>query len=295
MVTAIIALIDVIAVQNILGESANWHTASGQLWWTDIQGRRLYRYNPASQVLSHFDTPRRLCSFAFADGGGLIAAFENGVALYNPASQACDWLFRLADNHAPIRFNDGRTDRQGRFWAGTMMEGPFDSLRPLGQVYCFDRSGMVQRHREKVKITNSLCSSPDGRLLYFSDSPQHVIYVCDQDPDSGALSHQRVFAHTPAGAQPDGAVTDSEGCLWSAQWGASRLVRYTPDGRIADIVTMPVSQPTSIAFGGPQMNLLCVTTARDGLPQDELMRQPQAGDLFIYQTDVTGLADAQFA
>lgn len=295
MVTVIIELIDIIPAQNILGESANWHSASGQLWWTDIQSRRLYRYDPVTKTLHHFDTPWRLCSFAFAQSGQLIAAFENGVALYDPQTQACDWLLRLPQDHAPIRFNDGRTDRQGRFWAGTMMEGPFDSLRPLGQVYCFSRDRTIRCHPEKVKITNSLCTSPDGRQLYFSDSPQHVIYVCDMDPDSGALSNQRIFTQTPVGAQPDGAVTDSAGYVWSAQWGASRLVRYAPDGSIAATIEMPVSQPTSVAFGGPDLNLLYVTTARDGLPPGELMRQPQAGNLFIYETDVTGLADAQFA
>lgn len=295
MVTAIIRLVDIIPAQNILGECSSWHAQSGQLWWTDIAGRQIYRYTLGTQALDHFETPRRLCSFAFTDcPDQLIAAFENGIALYHPADQHCDWIYRLEDDHAPVRFNDGRTDRQGRFWAGTMMEGPFDTLRPLGEIYCFDRNGIVFRHNEPVKITNSLCTSPDGRKLYFSDSPRHTIFVCSLD-EGGQLHNQRIFARTPAGCQPDGATTDVEGCLWSAYWGGGCLMRYAPDGHTTQAVTLPVSQPTSVAFGGKNMNLIFVTTAKDGLTDTELVHQPQAGDMFIYETDVIGLADAQFA
>lgn len=293
--TAIFHLVDILETQNILGESAVWHQRTGHLWWTDIQARTLFCYHPGQQQPECFATPARLCSFAFTrQEGTLIAAFEHGVARYHPATQHCDWIFRLPDSDPRIRFNDGHMDRQGRFWAGTMMEGPFDTLQPLGRLYRFDRDGGRVASGERVKITNALAFSPDGRKLYFADSPRRTIFVCELAPDSGLPASPRLFAQTPQGVQPDGAIVDAEGFLWNAHWGGGCVVRYTPDGRIAARIRLPVSQPTSLAFGGPQMKHLFVTTARDGLDGDALLRQPQAGNLFVYETDIAGLADAEF-
>ena len=286
-------LVDMVPVQNILGEGVLWNARDARLWWTDIQGRRLFRYDPVTRTLDEIATPERLCSFAFvAASSRLIAAFESGLALYDPASGAVEWLYRLEQGTAPVRFNDGRTDRQGRFWAGTMVEG--EGREPLGRLYCLDRSGRVTCRPDHVLISNALCTSPDGSLLYFADSPRRTIFVFDLDRSSGVLSNRRRFVKTPEGALPDGANVDHEGFVWNAHWGAGRIVRYAPDGRIDRTVEVPASQPSCIAFGGPQMNLLFVTSARDGLRDDILLNQPSAGNLFVYQTDITGLPDAEF-
>jgi sugar lactone lactonase YvrE len=286
-------LVDVVPVQNILGESPLWNMRDARLWWTDIQGRRLFRYDPVARTLDEIATPERLCSFAFVAGSDrLIAAFESGLAFYDPANGAVEWLYRLERGTAPIRFNDGRTDRQGRFWAGTMVEG--DGREPLGRLHCLDRRGRVTRQPDPVFVSNALCTSPDGSRLYFADSPRRTIFVYDLDRISGVLSNRRLFVETPEGAFPDGANVDREGFVWNAHWGAGRVVRYAPDGCIDRIVDVPASQPSCIAFGGPEMNLLFVTTARDGLKDDILLRQASAGNLFVYMTDITGLPDADF-
>ena len=286
-------LVDMVPVQNILGEGVLWNARDARLWWTDIQGRRLFRYDPVTRTLDEIATPERLCSFAFvAASSRLIAAFESGLALYDPASGAVEWLYRLEQGTAPVRFNDGRTDRQGRFWAGTMVEG--DGREPLGRLHCLDRSGRVTRQPDPVFVSNALCTSPDGSRLYFADSPRRTIFVYDLDRISGVLSNRRLFAETPEGAFPDGANVDREGFVWNAHWGAGRIVRYAPNGSMDRMVNVPASQPSCIAFGGPEMSLLFVTSARDGLKDDILLRQPSAGNLFVYRTDITGLPDADF-
>ncbi|MGA7675057.1 MAG: SMP-30/gluconolactonase/LRE family protein [Rhizomicrobium sp.] len=288
-----VELVDMLPVQNILGEGVLWNARSARLWWTDIEGRRLFRYDPAARGLDEIATPERLCSFAFVAGGErLVAAFESGLALYDPANGAVEWLYRLEHGAAPVRFNDGRTDRQGRFWAGTTVEG--DGREPLGRLHCLDRSGRVTRQTDPVFVSNALCTSPDGSRLYFADSPRRTIFAYDLDRISGVLSNRRLFVRTPEGAFPDGANVDREGFVWNAHWGAGQIVRYAPDGSIDRMVEVPASQPSSIAFGGPEMNLLFVTTARDGLKGDILLRQPSAGNLFVYKTDITGLPDADF-
>jgi L-arabinonolactonase len=257
-----------VPVQNVLGEGVLWNVHSARLWWTDIESRRLYRYDPATRALDEIATPERLGSFAFVAGSNrLIAAFESGLALYDPATGAVDW-------------------------AGTMVEG--DGREPLGRLYCLDRGGRVSRQPDPVFISNALCTSPDGSRLYFADSPRRTIFVYDLDRISGVLSNRRLFARTPEGATPDGANVDREGFVWNAHWGAGRVVRYSPDGSIDRMVDVPASQPSCIAFGGPDMNLLFVTSARDGLKGDILLRQPSAGNLFIFRTDITGLPDADF-
>lgn len=289
-----ISLVDVVSVRNILGEAVLWNARTAKLWWTDIEGRCLFQYDPVSRALDRIQTPERLASFAFvADSDKLIAGFESGFAFFDPATGAVEWHYRLERGPSRgLRFNDGRTDRQGRFWAGTMVEG--GGQEPLGRLYCLDRRGQVTVLPDPVHISNALCTSPDGTLLYFADSPQRRIFVYDLDPASGALSGRRIFAETPEGAYPDGANVDREGFVWNAHWGAGRVVRYAPDGSIDREVEIPSSQPSCVAFGGSELNLLFVTSACDGLKGDALLQQPSAGNVFVYNTDVTGLSDADF-
>ena len=286
-------LVDVVAVRNILGEGVLWNRRTARLWWTDIQARCLFCYDPISRALDKIATPERLASFAFvADSERIVAAFESGLALYDPATGAVDWLYRPGPCAASVRFNDGRTDRQGRFWVGTMVED--DGPEALGRLHCLDRHGRVTCQSDPVFISNAICTSPDGRLLYFADSTQRTIFAYNLDTASGALSGRRVFAQTPPGAFPDGAVVDRDGFVWNAHWGASRVVRYAPDGGIDTVVDIPASQPSCVAFGGPGQDLLFVTSARDGLNSGTLLLQPSAGSLFVYKTDAVGLSDAEF-
>jgi L-arabinonolactonase len=292
IVTALrISLNATVRVGNTLGEGVLWDEVSQRAWWTDIHERRLYRHALSSAVPDCFTLPERLCSFGFvAHSDRLIAAFESGFAYYHPPSGTLDWLDRPPHAASNLRFNDGRVDRQGRFWAGSMVEGEGD---PSGKLYCLKR-GVAYAHLERIKISNSVCFSPDGRFMYFADSPHRTIFRFDVDADTGALSNQQIFARTPAGAYPDGSTVDAEGHVWNAHWGAGRVVRYAPDGTASGYIDLPVTQPTCIAFGGQALDQLFVTTAREGLSAAQLASQPQAGDLFIFSTNVRGIAEARY-
>jgi sugar lactone lactonase YvrE len=285
--------IDTIRVGNTLGEGVLWDADSQTLWWTDIHDRKLYRHDYRARRTEAIAMPERLCSFGFVrDSGNLIAAFESGLAFYDPSSGATEWVAR-PPARAGVRFNDGRIDRQGRFWAGTMVEA--EGLDEKASLYCLEGSGKLQIRESGIAISNGICWSPDGKRFYFADSPLQTIFAYDFDATSGAISNKRVFAKTPPGAYPDGANVDAEGFLWSAHWGAGQVVRYAPDGTIDRTIDVPASQPTCIAFGGPDLDLLFVTSARDGLTADALLRHPSAGDVFIYRVGIRGLPDARFA
>ncbi|HSC68347.1 MAG TPA: SMP-30/gluconolactonase/LRE family protein, partial [Cellvibrio sp.] len=161
-------------------------------------------------------------------------------------------------------------------------------------LYSLKADGSVSQHLTGLHISNALCWSPDSRKLYHADSPTHSIRVYDFDVQTGALSNSKIFAQTETGIEPDGACVDAEGFLWNAQWGGSRVVRYAPDGNKNLVLDMPVSQATCVAFGGKNLNLLAVTSARIGLSDEVLQQQPHAGNLFIFETDFTGLPESRF-
>jgi sugar lactone lactonase YvrE len=285
-------LVDVIPVKNTLGEGVLWDARRARVWWTDIQERRLFRYDPTGRTLERFRLPERLGSFGLVAGSDrIVAAFESGFALYHPESGQLDWLARPSNEHPNVRFNDGRVDRHGRFWAGTMVEGDGPAA---GKLYCLGGTGQADVHATGIAISNSICFSPDGSRLYFADTPTRTIHRFDLDAATGAISNRQVFARTPEGAYPDGANVDCEGFVWSAHWGAGQVVRYSPDGAVDAVIGVPATQPTCVAFGGADRDLLFVTSAREGLDGAALQRQPQAGDVFVYQLEVSGLTDADF-
>ncbi len=283
----------IIPAANVLGEGILWDDAAAVLWWTDIQSSELLRFDWKTQRLQRNALPHRLGSFGLVQGSGdIIAAFANGIALYHPESAALQWISQPAAAYPHLRFNDGRVDRQGRFWTGTMIET--ESARADATLYCVSANGGTTERERGLKITNGICSSPDGRRLYLADSPRAIIYCYDLDPDTGTLLHRRPFARTSGGAYPDGANVDEHGCVWSAQWGGSRVVRYAPDGSVDHTLELPVSQPTCVAFGGPDRDLLFISSAREGLSAAQLAQQPHAGDVLVYRVRFKGLPEPRF-
>ncbi|MDQ2077103.1 SMP-30/gluconolactonase/LRE family protein [Marinimicrobium sp. ABcell2] len=284
-------LIKSLPVANTLGEGVLWHPAQQAVWWTDIQACKLHRYHPESESLDTWNTPDRLAAFGFIESSDqLIAAFDGGFALYNPHTGERHWLSQ-PESHLPNnRFNDGKVDRQGRFWAGTMVErGEPQSIDEQASVYSWGDSPNAVKHLSGFQITNGLCWSPDSRTVYLADSPLGIYYAYDFDPASGSFSNRRVFAKTPKNIGPDGSCVDANGNVWNAQWGGSRVVCYSPEGEVLQQLDMPVSQPTCVAFGGPDYSWLFVTTARENLTPSLLQAEPEAGNLFIYRTDAAGL------
>jgi L-arabinonolactonase len=285
--------IDIFSVRNIVGEGILWDSRRHLLWWTDIQGRQLHRYDWAERSMQILDTPERVGSFGLVAGSDqLITAFATGIALYDAHQRSASWLTRPHVSAAGIRFNDGRVDRRGRFWTGTMIEG--EQATASACLYSIDAAGGVRCHLSGLSISNGLCMSPDGTLLYFADSPTRTIRVYDLIEPEGILARPRIFAQTPDGAFPDGATVDVDGCVWSAHWGAGCVVRYTPEGRVDRIVEVPTCQPSCVCFGGPNLDILCVTTAREGLDGPTLQAEPNAGDVFLYRTGVQGLPESEY-
>lgn len=288
-------LLTVVPTANQHGEGPLWNERDGKLWWTDIDGRRLQRFSLESGAVESFETPERLCCFAFLpdQASRILAAFATGLAYFDIESKAVEWISRLEAEGSGRRLNDGRTDRQGRFWVGSMVENKDKAGGDTAALFCLGRDGRLVRHVEGVAISNSLCTSPDGRTLYFADSPKKAIHAYDLDPEAGTLSNKRLFAEVGEG-EPDGAVTDEEGCLWSARWGAGTVVRHAPDGKVLQTVEMPAKQVSCPAFGGPDRKTLFVTSSRQGLDAAALAKDPQAGNLFVFQADVAGVPATNF-
>ena len=286
-------LIEELTLSNVLGEGVIWDAAEQVVWWTDIQSRALFQYRLDSGQLKDWSLPERLCCLASVkDSTRLIAAFESGFAFFEPATGSVEWLMRL-DQGPGLRLNDGRADRQGRFWAGSMHEGDSNSAA-RGTLYCLDRDLSVRTTLSGLRISNSLCWSPDAHVMYHADTPNGRIDRYDFDAATGTPTGRSTFARTAANHGPDGSTVDADGCVWNAQWGGSKIVRYTPEGEIDFELPLPVSQPTCVAFGGPNLDLLFVTSANDGLSADARRREPRAGNLFVFQTDTRGIQEPSF-
>lgn len=294
-----VRLLRTLPVANLLGEGIVWDDAEEAFLWSDIHERKLYRYHPEDDRLSRWEMPERLCSFGLVEGdaGALVCAFETGFAMWRFEDGHVEWLARPEVDFIGTRFNDGRVDRQGRFWSGTMVEGDAASDAQgnpvLGSVYRLDRGACV-RMESGLHVTNSLCWSLDSRTQYLADSPSECIWAYDFDPADGGISNRRVFARSDPPAQPDGSCVDAEDHLWNARWGGGEVVRLRPDGTVAMRFSVPVSQPTCIAFGGPDLSWIAVTSATADLTPEQRAEQPLAGAVFIFETDSRGVPESRY-
>jgi len=282
-----------------LGECPLWSVAEQCLYWIDIAGRRLHRYDPATSLDRVWWVPCEPGCIALAKQGGLVAALRDGFYRFYPQEGLLDKLADAPYDSASMRFNDGRCDSAGRFWAGAMYE---PRTAELAAMFCLERGatrlGWGPQQGLGVKVSNGLAFAADGRSLFQSDTPNHVIYRFAFDAASGQVGARSVFARLPAkgeepvyGGRPDGAALDAEGCYWSAQYEGGRVLRFSPQGEITGIVRVPVARPTMLAFGGADLRTLYITSAREGASDDELARQPQAGGLFAVRLDVAGRPD----
>ncbi|MDX3775412.1 SMP-30/gluconolactonase/LRE family protein [Chromatiaceae bacterium AAb-1] len=304
MAETTLPLLGSIAVKNRLGEGVFWHQASSSVWWTDIHGKALFRLSWPEQTLTEWPLPERISCFTLLNPADpmaasypLLVAFASGFALFNPDTAAIQWLAKPQQYLSGNRFNDGRVDRQGRLWAGTMVEQATERTANSGSLYRFDRQG-CHEIITRLRIPNALCWNRDSSLMYHADSPSQQIRRYRFDAVSGEIALAELFATTAgiaAGAEPDGAIIDADDHLLCALWGGSALARYAPDGRLAAVYRLPVSQPTCVALGGDKLDILFVTTATEGLTEAELKQQPQAGNLLIYQYPYQGLAEPQLS
>lgn len=243
-----------------VGECPIWDVAEQALWFIDIFGRKIHRHVPAVSATQSWDTPGMPGALAIRENGGAIYGAETSIYTFDPDSG----ISTLVTGHGRsdrVHFNDGKTDRQGRFLLG-LSDTHYDDPQPVGGLYSFGAGHeLVELDTDDICFTNGHCLSPDGRTLYMSDTFRHITYAWDYDPDTGRASNRRLFADTrEIGGMPDGATVDADGLVWMALYTGGKLVAYRPDGKVERIIEMPVSQPASVMFGGPNLDLLYVPT-----------------------------------
>ncbi len=265
-----------------LGEGLLWQ--GGRWWWTDIEASTLFAWRPGSDGPQLCRLPDRLGCFAHTKSGRMLLGLAKRLALASLGEQLELTLLQTlvpVDAAEPrTRINDGRTDRRGYFVFGTLNEAK--EKRPIASFYQYSLAhGLRRLALPAVAIANSICFSVDGRTMYFCDTLSRRIQQCDYDAETAQVENVRLFTEMDvAVAWPDGSVIDAEGCLWNAQWGAGRVARYDPDGRLMGVLTAPAAHSTCPAFGGEGLDLLLLTTARAELGRDALCAQPLSGSLF---------------
>ena len=279
-----------IAGDDELGECPLWD--DGELVWVDIPRGLIHRAAPGSGVSSTISAGEPVGSIALRKNGSLAVARASGFALSDAAGS---WgpVALVEPELATTRLNDGRVDRQGRFLSGGVDD--VATQRPISALYRLNTNGTVDWLLGDIACTNGLAFSPDGRTMYFADTPTRRIMQYRYDPDEGRPYGGVVFADlTDQPGLPDGSTVDADGCLWNAQWRGSRVVRYTPEGRIDRVIELPVSIPTCVTFGGSDLSTLFVTTARGPLSADERKREPLAGSILAMDLGVSGLPEVRY-
>ncbi len=306
-----------------LGESPFWHPQENRLYWVDIPGRRIGRVvvqglqpQGAVEYWPLTQEPGCIAPVQVGDlGGGLVMALRDGIYLAREWGGPLQLLAAAPYDTRKQRFNDGKCDAQGRFWAGSLYE-PKDQA--LGALYMLDdqglhamvggvKDGAHDGVKEGVVTANGLAWSPDGHTAYWADTAAHQVRAFDFDAASGQFTNSRVFyqappkpagwawgSATPYGGRPDGAAVDAEGCYWSAQYEGGRLLRIAPSGQVLAEVPTPALCPTMPCFGGPDLKTLFITTARHGRSDAELAQYPGAGCVWAMRVEVAGVTVNEF-
>lgn len=267
-----------------LGEGPVWDARSGRLAWVDILGSRVHLTDPATGATESIEVPLHVGAIAPRDAGGFVAALQDGFWIVGDGRTRR--VATIPEARPGIRFNDGKCDPGGRFWAGTM---EYAENRGVACLYRLDASGSVVKVLDDVSISNGLAWSHDGRTMFYIDTPNARVDAFAFSPETGAITDRRTAIRIARGAGwPDGMTIDAEGGLWIALWDGAAVHRYV-DGRLDRVIPLPVSRPTSCAFGGPDLDDLFVTSAWDRLTPEQRARQPHAGALFRVRPGVRGV------
>ena len=274
-----------------VGEGPVWVEREQALYWVDNKGSRVFRLHQGGKLES-FDMPLQVCCIAPKQSGGFIAGTDQGFASIDFEADSIEMIANPEEDIPGNRLNDGKTDAQGRFWAGTMDNS---EKAKRGSLYRLDPDLKWTRADSGYHVTNGPAFDPSRGRMYHTDSAPRTIYLFDL-AGSGEASNKRVFIQFGEDdGHPDGMTVDSDGNLWVCFWDGWCIRRFSPDGDVIETIDMPVQRPTSCCFGGPQLDQMYVTSARLGIEEDSLAMQPCAGGLFLLQTGARGLAQVPFA
>lgn len=275
--------------KNQHGEGIFWNAVDGLVWWTDIEGRALWSFDPVTSQGQSYPMRDRVCCFAPRQSGGFIVAFANRISFMDLSTGAEEKICDFEPANPETRTNDGCTDRQGRFVVGGMNE---KSGAASSSVIRIDEKLNVETLLEGISCANSTCFTADGATMFFADTPDREILAFDYGED---LSARRVFASFESEpGLPDGSCVDAEGGVWNAEWEGGRIVRINPQGHIDAVIEVPVWKPTCCAFGGPNLDILYITTSRLMSDDETLNREPNSGGLFAVKPGFKGLQDTPF-
>ncbi len=272
---------------DILGEGTVWCPEEQALYWVDIKGPHVRRWTMATGAVATWDMPESVGSLALRRDGGLLVALRSSISFFDPETSRIEHVGRPAGDGPDMRFNDGKCDRQGRFWVGTMAD---TDHAKRGRLYRLDARGCVAM-LDGIGIPNSLCWSPDGRTMYFADSLTYAQQAFDYDPRTGEIGAGRVFRTVENAGAPDGATVDAAGHVWTAQYLGACVTRSDPAGRVVLTIPLPMTQPTCCAFGGPDLATLFVSSATQNLAAP----QPMDGALVAIEVGVRGLPEPRYA
>ena len=286
----------VVQSADILGEVPRWCDRSQRLWWVDVRRPALQYVHPASgrYAAQRLHPDLVTGSMALRESSGFVLATGTGIYLYDPVTELPAHLIAHPENgRLGMRLNDGKCDRRGRFWVGSMHDTQRD---PVGTLYRLDADRTCTAMLDGFVLPNSLCWSPDDKTMYFSDTHNQVLWAFDYDIDAGAISNRRVLKDwTYQIGRPDGATVDAEGFLWICMVASGQLMRLAPDGRIDRAIQLPVTNPTCPAFGGERLDRLYITSHSQRFTPEQQAHEPLAGALLALDVGVSGLPEPRFA
>lgn len=275
---------NVLTARARLGECPVWDADRQQLFWVDAYNYRVHQFDPATGHDRYFETGDVVSAIVLAGEDRLLMALRDRLALLNLQTGEISTLHQMQFPFSNTRLNDGKCDSRGRFWIGSISEAPEQA-----ELYCYDLDGSLRVMETGLTISNGLGWSPDETTFYLTDSAKHKIYAYDFEANTGIIRDRRILIDlTKEGVEPDGLAIDTQGNLWSALWNGWCIACFSPTGQQLFRVKLPVQCPTSLAFGGPQLTDLYITSASVGLSQKEIQQGIQAGDLFHLSTSSTG-------
>lgn len=280
-----------------LGEGPLWCSDAKAFYWLDIIGKAVHRLRWPSLQHDRFTLPEMTGCMALRDDGALALALPHGLYRFDPADESLSLMVEYETDEQGRRSNDGTVDRQGRFWFSTVsLEGWRE--KPTGRVYCCDRTGKVHFVRDGLWMPNGMAAAADGKTFYLSDSFAEVrkIWTVDLDAEQVAIGDQRLFFDTAGRpGRPDGAAIDEDGCYWMAGVSGGELVRLTPDGAVDRVIEVPVSHPTKPCFGGPDLDLMLVTSLDPAAAgADPIAADAPGGSTLLLRLGLRGLANTAF-